>query len=406
MKRKIAACLSAILLVCSAAGCGSGGGQAGTLTDDQPEASGVEAGEDGTVISDDRLSGLMEAYQDIEPLEEAVTIRYLGTIGLQLSAPLWVAHASGALEEAGVTIDFTPASTGPLSIEALTAGETDLVGTGIGGIAVGTIQGVARVLCYINNEAAGQKFFVKPDSDLAQAEFNEETGFYGNAEDWKGKEVYMPSGTTLQYLMGVSMKKLDLTLQDVTPVYMDANNVNTAMYAKKGEVWGIWNYLCYAAALKEEGFVPVIEGDKVGIHLVTAFMTNENVWADPKKRAGIEKILEYHFATLKWMQENDENMQLAAEIMQQWCEEEGSAVTYDEMYAYLAETDYYDYDENCGLLTSKVENSYGTMIEAMDVLQGIMDFYIEQGNYTEEDRAAMIRNQDALFNMDALNALP
>lgn len=353
----------------------------------------------------DDFTSLREAYADIEPLTDPATIRYIGTIGLQLSAPIWLAYESGGLEDAGITLDFTPASTGPLSIEALTAGEVDLVGTGIGGIAVGTIQGTAKMLCYINSEASVQKFYVAGDSPLAEAEYNEETGFYGTAEDWKGREVYMPAGTTLQYLMGYSLDKLGLSLQDITPVYMEANNVNTAMYAGKGEVWGIWNYLCYAASVEENGFVPVIEGDDVGIYLMTAYCTNDKVLDDPVKQAAIKKILEYHFATIEWMKESEENMYFASEVMQRWCEEEGMDITADEMYRYMSDSTFFGLSENIEMWTEEVTNDHGTMIKALDDLQGIMDFYIEQGNYTEDDRTAMIENQNELFDVEFLNAI-
>ena len=39
------------------------------------------------------------------------------------------------------------------------------------------------------------------------------------------------------------------------------------------------------------------------------------------------------------------------------------------------------------------------------MLMGIMDFYIEQGNYTEEDRQNMIKNQEYLFIKEGLQSL-
>ena len=354
---------------------------------------------------DPRFQSLLDAYADIEPLENPATVRYIATVGLQLSSPLWIAYESGCLEDAGITLDFIPASTGPLSIEALNAGEVDLVGTGIAGVAVGAVQGTSKVLCYINDDSVVQKFFVKDTNPLASTSFNEETGFYGTADDWRGVEVYLPAGTTLQYLLGFALDKLGLTLQDVKTIYMDANNVNTAMYANQGEVWGIWNFLCYSAALEEEGYKAVIEGGPAGINLVTAFMTNDEVLSDADKNAAIMKILEYHFATEQWMHESEDNMQFAAEIIAKWCEDEGAVTSVDEMFAYLSETKYYTIDENYEMFTTQVSTANGEMSEAMARLQGIMDFYVSQGNYTAQDHETMIENDSRIFTMEGIDTV-
>lgn len=387
MKKLISLLLAVVMLLSVFTACG-----AGTETATTPAK------------EDSALDELQEIYAGIEPLKEETTIRFIGTIGLHLSAPIWTAYSTGALKAAGVNLEFTPASTGPLSVEALTAGEVDLVGTGIGGIAVAAIQGTGVVLGYINNESAGQKFYVKKDNPLASAAVNE-YGFLGTADDWRGAEVYMPAGTTLQYLMGTSLGDIGLTLQDVTPVYMDANNVNTAMYAEKGEVWGIWNFLCYSADVEKYGYVPVIEGNKVGLDLMTAYVTNNTVLSDPAKRAAIDKIMEYHFATVEWMTASDENMNAVAQIMTDWAQSEGSTTTYEEMCRYLQDTSFITYDENCAQWTEETETEHGTMIKALERLQGIMDFYIEQGNYTEDDRAIMINNQKDIFITDTLDAI-
>lgn len=351
------------------------------------------------------LEGLKQAYAGIKPLAKKTDIRFMGSVGLQIAVPIYVAHITGAMAEKGVDLEFLPATTGPISIEALTAGEVDFCGTGIGGIAVGAANNVAKMLCYLNEDSVIQKFFVASDSPLAKAPFNPETGFVGTADQWRGLNVYMAPGTTLQYLMGVALGKIDLTLQDIKPVYMDTNNVNTTLFAKRGDVWGIWNFLCYASALKDEGYVPVMEGDKVGIHLTTAFATNDAAWSDPEKREALLKVMELHFATVAWMKASPENMRIAAKIATEWSEAEGTAVTEDENYAYLDETYYYNLDENVDFFRTRVQTPHGEQVKALEVLNGIMDFYIQQGNFTEADRANMTKNQDNIFTFDALEEL-
>lgn len=370
-----------------------------------PETSGSAAQQGAeTQSAQEDDNGLMAIYDKIEPLETKTTLRYAGGVGNQLVMPLYIAWASGGLDKAGITLDFYPSPTGPLSVEALTAGEVDFAGSGIGGIAVGCATGNARMLCWLADDSVAQKFYVQKDHPLASKETDSSTGFKGTAEDWKGREVYMPSGSTLQYVMSVGLNKLGLTLQDITPVYMNAENINTALYAKKGEVWGLWNFLCYASDL-EKNYDVVMDGHSIGVNLVTAYFTNDKAWEDPQIRTALEKMMEIHFATLEWMQEDEANMEMAARMMTEWCEKEGTAVSYEENLAYLKDTYYYSLEENMDYFTNQIKNDNGEMVKALDMLMGIMDFYIEQGNYTEEDRQNMIKNQDYLFIKDGLESL-
>ncbi len=343
-------------------------------------------------------------YEDIAPVSEPTTIRYGDGVGYQLSVPIYVAWKSGAMENLGVTLEWFPSASGPLRVEAVAANEIDLFGSGFGGIVIGCAQGTASMLTYINDDSVIQKFYVRGDDPLASAVRND-SGFIGTAEDWSGREVYMQAGSTLQYLMGHAMTNIGISLQDVTPVYMDAPNVNAAMFAGRGETWGVWNFQCYDADLVDQGFVPVIEGNDAGISLATAYGTSLDAWSDPVKRAAIEKILELHYATLDWMMASDENMQVAARILTEWGEAEGTAVPYEENLEYLRETHYYTLDENYEFFTETVDNEYGTMYKSLDMLMGVMDFFVDQGNYQESDREFMIENQDMLFIGEGLDAV-
>lgn len=405
--RKSTALLMALLMTtASISGCSeSSGTQDYTFekTSEQTEA-GAAKEDKITVTAALEDNGLTQLYNSIKPLDTKITLKYAGGVGNQLVMPLYIAWKSGGLEKAGITLDFYPTPTGPLSVEALTAGEVDFAGSGIGGIAVGCATGNARMLCWLSDDSVAQKFYVEKDHELASKKVNPDTGFRGTAEDWKGREVYMPSGSTLQFVMSEGLKKIGLTLQDITPVYMNAENINTALYAKKGEVWGLWNFLCYSSKLKSN-YEVVMDGHSIGVNLVTAFFTNDKAWENPEKRAALEKMLEIHFATLKWMQTDEHNMEIAAQMMTEWCEKEGTAVSYEENLAYLKDTYYYSLNENLDYFTNKVSGKNGEMVKALDMLMGIMDFYVEQGNYTEKDRQNMIKNQDYLFIKEGLKGL-
>jgi ABC-type nitrate/sulfonate/bicarbonate transport system substrate-binding protein len=349
-------------------------------------------------------NGLMKIYETLGTVQEPTKVRYGGGIGLHIGMPLYVAYYTGALKKAGIDFEFHHMGTGPMQIEALKAGELDFGGCGVGGLAVGAAANSTKLLCYILEESMMSKFYVDKDSPLGKTQLNS-AGFYGSATDWRGKKVYMPPGTILQYLMGFSLAKIGLTLQDITPVYMDVNNVNTAMYGRQGDVWGIWNFLCYAPSVKEEGFVPVVEGRKVGIELVTCFQTTEPVWNTPKLRAAIEKLMQFHFATAQWMYADPKNLEIAAQIATEWNESEGYDIPFEANLQYLSDTKYYTLEDNFDMFQATVTGPHGEMIKALNSVMSIMDFYVAQGNFTEDDRAAMIRNQKSVFLLDGLNAV-
>ena len=98
-------------------------------------------------------------------------------------------------------------------------------------------------------------------------------------------------------------------------------------------------------------------------------------------------------------------MQFAAEIIAKWCEDEGAVTSVDEMFAYLSETKYYTIDENHQMFTTQVSTANGEMSEAMARLQGIMDFYVSQGNYTAQDHETMIENDSRIFTMEGIDTV-
>ena len=51
------------------------------------------------------------------------------------------------------------------------------------------------------------------------------------------------------------------------------------------------------------------------------------------------------------------------------------------------------------------KNYYVEMSEAMARLQGIMDFYVSQGNYTAQDHETMIENDSRIFTMEGIDTV-
>jgi hypothetical protein len=218
-----------------------------------------------------------------------------------------------------------------------------------------------------------------------------EAGFLGSADSWSKAQIYLPAGTTLQYLGGVAMGKIGLSLDNLNTVYMDANNVNTAIYAGQGDAWALWNLYGYAGALKQD-YVVAFSGKTLGVNFASASFASKAVMADPKLADAARVWVEGQFAVIKWMQESPENMQAAVDYYYEWCQEEGIMAAKEDILSYMSDVTFFTREENVKLLSER--NADG-LLPAEAMLLSPMDFFISQGNYTEADKEKLL---DGDFN--------
>ena len=242
--------------------------------------------------------GSLEYYlAKVKPLDKTVKLRVGIGAGILHDFPAYAAFKMGGLENAGVDVEHVYFANGPLMVEAFGSNAIDVAGYGVGGVLAGSVKGVHQIIQTRMNEAVVQKYFAKNSSDIVKDGINPDTGFYGKPETWKGKSIYVPPGTTLQYLLGVAVTKLGMTMDDVNPVFMDAPNVNTALYADKGEVWGLWNLFGYAKDIQDD-YVELFSGKSLGITFMAASVARKSALDDPDLKAAIGKWIECQFAVI------------------------------------------------------------------------------------------------------------
>ena len=341
---------------------------------------------------------LQERFDAIEPLDEEVALNIGIGAGILHDFPAYLAWKAGGLEKANVKGELKYFANGPLMVEAITAKSLDVGGYGIGGILAGSVLKEADIIQLRMEEAIVQKYFVKADSDIAKAGIDEKTGFYGTKEQWKGKQVYLPQGTTLQYLLGEALAKMDMTFDDIEPVYMDAKNVNTAIYADQGDAWALWNMYGYSAGL-EDDYVEAFNGVTAGISLLAASVARKDALDDPQLKAAIGKWVECQYAVIDWMQESEENMNAAVDYFYEWCQEEGVMAEKDDLYRYMNDAQFYNARECYDLMVNKGDSG---MLVGEEMILNPMDFFISQGNYTEADKEKLT---DGNFDPEFVEAL-
>jgi ABC-type nitrate/sulfonate/bicarbonate transport system substrate-binding protein len=342
--------------------------------------------------------GGLESYlARVKPLEKTVKLRVGIGAGILHDFPAYAAFKMGGLKNAGVDIEHVYFANGPLMVEAFGSNAIDVAGYGVGGVLAGSVKGVHQIIQTRMNEAVVQKYFAKKTSDIVKDGINPGTGFYGKPDTWKGKAIYVPPGTTLQYLLGVAVTKMGMTMDDVNPVFMDAPNVNTALYAGKGEVWGLWNLFGYAKDIQDD-YVELFSGKSLGITFMAASVARKTALDDPDLKAAIGKWIECQFAVIEWMQAKEENMNEAVEIFYQWTQEEGVKAEKGDLLRYMKDATFFTLEENYKFFTEKGASG---MIPAREMALSPMDFFISNGNYTEDDKAKIA---DDRFNVEFIEA--
>lgn len=329
-------------------------------------------------------------FEGITPLNEATTLNVGIGASILHDFPAYLAWKIGAYEKLGLKSELQYFANGPLMIEAMKAGALDVAGSGVGGLLAGTVQGIIDILQIRVDEAVVQKYFVRRDSAMAKDGMNE-AGFLGTADSWSKAQIYLPPGTTLQYLCGVAMGKIGLSLDNLKTVYMDAKNVNTAIYSGQGDAWALWNLFGYAGALQQD-YVEAFSGKTLGISFASASFASKSAMADPKLSEAVRVWIEGQFAVIDWMQASPANMESAIDYYFEWCEEEGIMAAKEDILNYMNDVIFFNKEDNLKLLTER--NKDGLLLaEAM--LLSPMDFFISQGNYSETDKEKLL---DGDFN--------
>ena len=318
-----------------------------------------------------------DIYAGIKPLAEPVELSIAMGVGWHQSLPFYVMEQLGGFEAVGIIPKFAYFGNGPVMVEALNT--WDMSSYGLGGIASGTILHEAVLLAASIHDSGSLQFFTRKDDPIVEAGKNvpECPLLYGTKETWKGREIYLPTGTTLHYTLVKGLEKFGLTDNDVRLTHMDVANANTALRAGRGgQIAGLWSTMVFQEDLLEN-FVPVIQGNDVGVELVATIVANPNSYKDPKKTLAIKKVLEMYFITTEWITENlDETCEKYFMALN---EEQGVMSTVEEGRKYILIDPYTTIEETYKWATTISEDGKMTELEAK--LYYPIEFFVKQGNF-------------------------
>ncbi len=340
-------------------------------------------------------------YAGIEPLESSIKLNFGYLTGSHHGMIIYMIDKLGGFEQVGITANIEAFGNGPVMVEAMASDSWDCGTIGLGGVLTGVISQEMLIIGAAARDFDSLRIFAKNDSNIVTAgkTLADYPNVYGTADVWKGKEVLVPTGSTLHYVLSTGLSKFGLSDTDVAMTHMDVTSVNTALRANKGEVGAVWGSFTYAEALNQD-YTVVMSANDLGIELPTVMCANPRSYSDPAKYEAIKKWMELYFATVDWIYANDENFTKAVEMFTEINEEAGATGTLEENNIVLTNNPHYTLAENVQFFNEKTEDGAMLQIEAMH--HDPLVFYINNGSYKEGDDAKLL---GGYFKADIINEL-
>ncbi|WP_305767173.1 ABC transporter substrate-binding protein [Candidatus Epulonipiscium viviparus] len=332
----------------------------------------------------------LEAFADVEPLAENVEFNVGALTGSTHGFVSYLIQKLGGYEHSNVDAEIIVFDTGALLVETMVAGDCDAGLYGLGGTLAGTIgQGFINFGAGSRDYQALQLYSPNDSEMVAAGEGAQIPGVYGTADDWRGKDVYLPVGSTLHYMLGVGLAKLGLSMDDIKITHMDVQQVNSALRSGHCNIGGLWTNYPYGDI--NETATAIMKAEDVDVTLVTCFSAPKSVVSDAAKMSAVEKWMELYFAAVDWMYANDENLSLATDWFLDWNDSQGVDSERFEIEAHLKYQKPYTLEENIEMFNTQSDVGEFSKLVEYNVLP--LEFYVDQGSYREKDIATFLEPQ-------------
>jgi len=325
----------------------------------------------------------------LEPLSERQTIRVGFFSGSPHSLPFYVAEKEGFFNELNIDVEYQSFINGPAMMEAHNS--WDIADVGAPGVLTGMIGYDIRMIGVCDYEG-NLGLFVRPDSPIARSQVYS-NGVRGSAEEWRGTTWLYPIGTNLQMTLATALQKLGLTSADIRSVNMDVTNALTAFKAGEGDGLAVWNVIAFLA--EDEGFIRVADAASLDVISTCGLVATEDALTN--KRDLLRLVWQVYYLTWEWSNKSPENMQKTIDYFVESCENEGVISSRSlceralkwfrcpyikDAIALMTETE----PDRLGKYTSR------NLLRAENDLLETLDFFIEQGIYTEDQRNFILDN--------------
>lgn len=300
--------------------------------------------------------------------------------------PVYIAQEKGWFEEEGLDVETLVYISAPPQMEAYSSGAWDIGTTGFGGIILGVAKNDLKIIGVSIDDATVMGLWARNDSDLVKAGLNQETGVYGAAGQWKDKEILLAQGTITDVLLTATLEKLGLTDGDVVRTNMDASTAYTAFRSGSGDLVQA-NASFYFNALNED-WTAVTTGEAMELFMPSAIIAGEKMINE--RPEAVKKFTRVYMKAVEWIKENPEE---AASMFADFCDDNGVATEYDNALQFVNMQIVKIPDVKGQLeLFGLAESGNGTIWQ--ESLGHLMDYYITMGNYTQEDKELLLKDEN------------
>ncbi|WP_053178154.1 sulfonate ABC transporter substrate-binding protein [Peribacillus loiseleuriae] len=192
------------------------------------------------------------------------------------------------LKESGYKVEWSEFNTGSSILEALNAGSIDIAGAGD----IPSIFALSKGsdFKYIASEPSSPKtegILVSKDSSIK------------SLKDLKGKKIAFNKASIAQYLLNQALASVELTLNDIEPMYLNPPDASIAFEQGQVDAWVVWDP--YMTVSESKG--NVILQDAQGIVPLRSFYFSSSKLAE-KHPEIIKKIVHHIADTGKGINEN------------------------------------------------------------------------------------------------------
>lgn len=356
MKKRLVALLMAAVMALSLSACGSDG---------------ESAGDDAA-----KTDGQKDSASDGDDETEKIPLKISHHPYLH-GLPSIYAEENGLYDDFDYTIDFY--SGGPVQNEAIASGAWEVGTTGIAGAVLGIVGYDMKVLGVAYDEASVTDMWCRSDNPLASAKAGE-NGIMGTADDWRGQDILIASGSNVHLMLIATLESLGLTEDDVNIIDCSSvPNVYTAFMAGEGDVACLWAPYGYNLEVDEE-YTKLGKVQDLGISLPALVVCTEEAYNN--RPDVVEKWLETYYEACDGLMAN---IDAAAELMYNFSEEQGIVMSEDASYQEFVQRPLWSAADNETYFTAGADGN----TEIYNLCLTYADFMVSQGKITQEQRDAM-----------------
>ncbi|MFE6175043.1 ABC transporter substrate-binding protein [Streptomyces sp. NPDC056464] len=214
-------------------------------------------------------------------------------VGDQKGGSEAILRAAGELKNLDYKIKWSTFTSGPPLLEAVNAKAVDIGGVGNTPpvFAAGAGSKITAVAAF-KGTSKGDAILVPNDSKL--------TG----PEQLKGRSIAVAQGSSANYQLVASLKKVGLSLSDVEVKYLQPADALAAFSAGKVDAWAVWDPYTSQVLVSKQGRV-LTTGDGITNGL-TFQVAAPSALKDKKKAAAIKDYLERLRRATAWVYDHQE----------------------------------------------------------------------------------------------------